>query len=430
MAPRRYERLADAGAATGVIDPLLVRAYLRAGHGAAGARAGRRHAAQRRGAAPVRGRRGAARREGRRREPVPVADARRTASARRATGSARCSRWSIGWSSGGSQAKATRARRAAGIGRAPHPRGDVGGDEARRQLGVRLPRRRRRPDALRRRARRERGDAPRAARCSTLMCRELARARRDAARGRHRRRLLRGARVVDARPTSAAWSPRSRRCCRRWSSSSSTAATPRCSRTSRRTTRCSRYDGTLVLRGVAFRSSRAEPFGEAFLRRALDRLLAGDVAGVRDAYLATVARAAPPRAARPTTCRRACGSPSRRRSISKRATAAASCLRSACSPSGRTTWSVGRAGPRLSHRDRARRPGRPIRTTARRRDADRARLRRRALRARARDTFAARLARAFTPEDFAAVFADPDQPSLFASALGAVRPVLTTMATD
>ena len=31
IAPRRYERLADAGAATGMIDPLLVRAYLRAG---------------------------------------------------------------------------------------------------------------------------------------------------------------------------------------------------------------------------------------------------------------------------------------------------------------------------------------------------------------------------------------------------------------
>ena len=29
MAPRRYERLADAGPATGVLDPLLVRAYLR-----------------------------------------------------------------------------------------------------------------------------------------------------------------------------------------------------------------------------------------------------------------------------------------------------------------------------------------------------------------------------------------------------------------
>src|SRR5260370_35350983 len=31
MAPRRYERLADAGPATGILDPLIVRAYLRAG---------------------------------------------------------------------------------------------------------------------------------------------------------------------------------------------------------------------------------------------------------------------------------------------------------------------------------------------------------------------------------------------------------------
>src|SRR5204862_1739426 len=48
------------------------------------------------------------------------------------------------------------------------------------------------------------------------------------------------------------------------------------------------YDGSLVLKGVGFRSSRAEPFGEAFLRAALPRLLVGDIAGVRDAYLATV----------------------------------------------------------------------------------------------------------------------------------------------
>jgi len=48
------------------------------------------------------------------------------------------------------------------------------------------------------------------------------------------------------------------------------------------------YDGRLVLRGVAFRSSRAEPFGEAFLRTAISRLLHGDVAGVRQAYLDTV----------------------------------------------------------------------------------------------------------------------------------------------
>src|SRR5205085_3770705 len=47
-------------------------------------------------------------------------------------------------------------------------------------------------------------------------------------------------------------------------------------------------DGELILRGVAFRSSRAEPFGELFLRTAVERLLVGDVAGVRAAYLATV----------------------------------------------------------------------------------------------------------------------------------------------
>ena len=33
------------------------------------------------------------------------------------------------------------------------------------------------------------------------------------------------------------------------------------------------YDGTLIVRGVAFRSSRAEPYGDAFLRTALSRLL-------------------------------------------------------------------------------------------------------------------------------------------------------------
>ena len=43
-------------------------------------------------------------------------------------------------------------------------------------------------------------------------------------------------------------------------------------------------------------------------------------------------------------------------------------------------------------------------------------------------TFAERLARAFTGEDFATVFADPDcQLSLFATPLETIRPVLTTV---
>ena len=49
------------------------------------------------------------------------------------------------------------------------------------------------------------------------------------------------------------------------------------------------YDGELVLRGVALRSSRAEPFGERFLREGLRCTLTGDIAGVRAAFLDTVA---------------------------------------------------------------------------------------------------------------------------------------------
>ncbi len=48
------------------------------------------------------------------------------------------------------------------------------------------------------------------------------------------------------------------------------------------------YSGRLVVHGVALRSSRAEPFGGRFLRQALACALLGDVAGVRQAYLDTV----------------------------------------------------------------------------------------------------------------------------------------------
>ena len=44
------------------------------------------------------------------------------------------------------------------------------------------------------------------------------------------------------------------------------------------------YSGELVVRGAAMRSSRSEPFGEAFLRAALACLLRGDVVGVAQAF--------------------------------------------------------------------------------------------------------------------------------------------------
>jgi DNA polymerase I len=47
------------------------------------------------------------------------------------------------------------------------------------------------------------------------------------------------------------------------------------------------YDGQLIVHGVALRSSRAEPFGERFLRQALFCTMTGDVDSARKAYMET-----------------------------------------------------------------------------------------------------------------------------------------------
>jgi DNA polymerase I len=48
------------------------------------------------------------------------------------------------------------------------------------------------------------------------------------------------------------------------------------------------YDGRLIVHGVAMRSSRAEPYGERFLRQALLCAMTGDIPGLRGAFLDTV----------------------------------------------------------------------------------------------------------------------------------------------
>lgn len=50
------------------------------------------------------------------------------------------------------------------------------------------------------------------------------------------------------------------------------------------------YDGRLTVRGGALRSSRAEPFAEAWLQQALRALLEGDIGAMRDSYLQTLHR--------------------------------------------------------------------------------------------------------------------------------------------
>jgi len=49
------------------------------------------------------------------------------------------------------------------------------------------------------------------------------------------------------------------------------------------------YGGELIMRGVAMRSSRSEPFGEQFLRAAMRHTMAGDTAALRAHFLACVA---------------------------------------------------------------------------------------------------------------------------------------------
>jgi DNA polymerase I len=229
------------------------------------------------------------------------------------------------------------------------------------------------------------------------------------------------------------------------------------------------YDAPLVLRGVAFRSSRNEPFGERFLRRALEHLLAGDVTAVQRVYIATVAalrkRALP---TRDVTARvRLTKTPAQylatreaRRELPYEAVLA----------SGRTQWTVGErvrvyratrgrsrmiaeldddsssagastgtgigsdtstdvgagtsAGVDIGRRDpfgeglADPRAGAPSENDPRDYDVEHY------LRV-LRDTYAARFVRALAPEDFAAVFADPEQPSLFAPSLAGMRPILT-----
>jgi DNA polymerase I len=181
------------------------------------------------------------------------------------------------------------------------------------------------------------------------------------------------------------------------------------------------YDDTLLLRGVAFRSSRSEPFGDHFLRRAIKQLLVGDVAGMRDMYLATIAalrtRALPThdvssRVRLTKSPEEYLESRSRRRELPYEAMLA----------NGRTTWSV---GDRIHvYRKQNGEGGLAPASEASAASLDPrdydidyyVRL--------LRSTYAERVARAFTPEDFRAVFTDPDQLSLFAPPIGTIHPIL------
>jgi DNA polymerase elongation subunit (family B) len=181
------------------------------------------------------------------------------------------------------------------------------------------------------------------------------------------------------------------------------------------------YDGSLILHGVAFRSSQTEPFGETFLREAITNLLVGKVGGVREAYLAALGRLR--RRELPTL---AVSSRARLTKTPAEYSAIRDIRRElkyeAMLASGRTVW---RVDDRV-HVYRKRNGGRglleesedgPVETSSldvRDYDVDHY--------ARQLRKFASRLACAFTPADYESVFADPDQ--TFPTAVETIRTIL------
>jgi len=178
------------------------------------------------------------------------------------------------------------------------------------------------------------------------------------------------------------------------------------------------HDGVVRLKGVAFRSSRTEPFGEAFLKRALAALLVSDVAGVRAVYI-DVAEALRRREL-----------PTRDVTARVRVTKTKAQYLAVRDTRREHTYEA------LLASGREFRVGEKVRVyralgaraavlpddddeTEAARDYDPAYYERLL-----RETFATRLARALRPEDFAAVFADRVQLTLFPRELTSARPVL------
>lgn len=176
-------------------------------------------------------------------------------------------------------------------------------------------------------------------------------------------------------------------------------------------------DGRLVLKGVAFRSSRAEPFGQAFLRRALAALLSRDMPAVRAAWVDTVLALRRREVTTHDVSSRVRLTKSTARYLALREHRREA-MYEALLASGRTAWRVGErvrvyrtpAGWSVATEDHDPRDydvGHYVRSL--------------------RANYASRLARALTLEDAENLFADPDQPSLFEPDYTAITPRLTRL---
>jgi DNA polymerase, archaea type len=182
----------------------------------------------------------------------------------------------------------------------------------------------------------------------------------------------------------------------------------------------SSYSGALLLRGVAFRSSRAEPFGEDFLRRSIARLLAGDLAGVRAEYVTTVLALRRRELRTLDVCSRVRLTKTPEQYLATREQRR-ELPYEAMLENGRDDWSAGeRAHVYRRGQGRAGLMTEDSPTDPRDYDVEH-------YVKQLRESFATRLARGVASEDFEAIVADPDQPSLFQRSLVSARPILTNL---
>ena len=177
------------------------------------------------------------------------------------------------------------------------------------------------------------------------------------------------------------------------------------------------YDGTLILKGVAFRSSRAEPFGQAFLRRAIAALLADDLLEVRRAWVDSVLALRRREISTHDVSSRVRLTKSAQRYATLREHRREAMYEALIS-AGRTRW---RVGDRVRvYRAKSGWALLPDDSDPRDYDVEHYV---RALRA----NYASRLMRALALVDFTSLLDDPDQPSLFAPHFEHMRPTLTKL---
>lgn len=191
------------------------------------------------------------------------------------------------------------------------------------------------------------------------------------------------------------------------------------------------YDGKLILRGVAFRSRRSSPYGEVFLQAALPALLQGDLLGVRRSYveMAMALRQRRLSTSLVASLVRLTKTPdeyARVRALRRELPY------EALLNSGRAQWTRGErvrvyraeggraaflSDPALDARGSSSSSAMP---DPRDYDVE-------YYFTQLRTIFASKLQRALDPETYAAVFEDPTQPSLFEAELSRARPLLTVL---